>query len=113
MLSAVEEWQRNTSNQNRDAMLKAATKLGIARKTRKAADAGQDMQAKISSRGIELMEQSRLPNLSKRLRGSAVKPAVAENEIVLCSQTHSKNARSLREENCGTREAQVRKRSSP
>ena len=29
MLSALEEWQRNPSNQIRDAMLKAAMKLGV------------------------------------------------------------------------------------
>ena len=81
MLSALEEWQRNPkpSNKIRDAMLKAATKLGVKRFERKAADVGQDMQAKIVSSGIEL-EQSRLPNLFKRLRASAVKPGVAEND---------------------------------
>ena len=80
MLSALEEWQRNPkpSHKIRDAMLKAATKLGVKRFERKAADVAQDMQAKILSSGIEL-EQSRLPNLCKRLRGSAVKPAVAED----------------------------------
>ena len=85
MQSALQEWQRSpkASHQIRDAMLKAATKLGVKRNERKkdrnAIDVGQDMEAKILSRGIELMEQSTLPNLFKRLRASAVKPAVAED----------------------------------
>ena len=64
-LSALEEWQRKPQPSNRigDAMLKAATKLGVKRKDRKASDVGQDMEAKILSRGIELMEQRKLPNL--------------------------------------------------
>ena len=78
-LSALEEWQRNPSHQIRDAMLKAATKLDVNRKDRKASDVEQDMEAKILSRGIELMEQRKLPNLFKRLQASAVKPAVAED----------------------------------
>ena len=80
MLSALQEWQRNPSHQIRDAMLKAATKLGVKRKDRKAPDVGQDMEAKILSRGIEFIEQRKLPNLFKRLQASAVKPAVAEDD---------------------------------
>ena len=58
ILSALEEWQRQCSNQNRAAMLKAATKLGVKRfygQNRKAADVGQELQSQILSRGIELM----------------------------------------------------------
>ena len=82
MLSALQEWRRNPhpSHQIRDAMLKAATKLGVKRKDRKAPDVGQDFEVKIVSRGIELMEQRKLPNLFKRLQASAVKPAVAEDD---------------------------------
>ena len=61
-------------------MLKAATKLGVKRKQRKAADVGQDMEAKILSRGIELIGKRKLPNLFKRLQANAVKPGVAEGD---------------------------------
>ena len=58
ILSALEEWQRKGSNENRDAMLKAATKLDVKRmqqtKGRDPADVAQEVEAKIKSKGIEL-----------------------------------------------------------
>ena len=91
MLSALEEWQRNPkpSHKIRDAMLKAATKLGVKRFERKAADVGQEMQAKILSRGIEL-EQSRLANASNAA-SSAGKPDEKQAEITPLRQKTLKN----------------------